>query len=249
MDFGLSGRVVLITGASRGIGQILAESFAKAGASLGLLARDRTALEALAAALPTEVVPVPCEVSDDDSVSAAFDRVADRFGGVDSVVVNAGTSPQPHRAHNVTQAEWSRVIDVNLTGAFLTARVAYDYLVGARAGRLVFVSSVMARSPRRGMSPYAASKGGVEALTRALAVDWASDRICVNAVAPGLINAGLGNALTESEQIRNELVRRIPIGRPGEADELANSVLFLSGDTADYITGHVLAVDGGYGLG
>lgn len=248
MNAGLSGRTVVITGASRGLGQALAESFAKEGARLGLLARDGAALADLAAALPTETVAVCCDVSEPDSVTAAFARVADRFGGVDSVVANAGITLGNKRAQNLPVDTWRRVIDVNLTGSYLTARAAHPYLARSRAGRMVLVSSVMARVPRHGVSAYAVSKAGVEGLTRALAVDWATDAIAVNAVAPGFFNAGMGAVVEQNERYREQVLVRTPAARLGDVPELASAVLFLAGEESGYITGHTLAVDGGYGL-
>lgn len=140
------------------------------------------------------------------------------------------------------------MVDVNLTGTFLTARAAHRHLARSRAGRMVLVSSVMARVPRHGVSAYAASKAGVEGLARALAVDWATDSIPVNAVAPGFFNAGMGAVVEQNERYREQVLVRTPLSRLGEVPELASAVLFLAGESAGYLTGHTLAVDGGYGL-
>jgi NAD(P)-dependent dehydrogenase (short-subunit alcohol dehydrogenase family) len=249
MDFGIAHRTIVITGASRGIGAALARSFAEAGAPLGLLARDETALKELAARLPTQVVPVACDVRDAGAVADGLDEVAQRFGGVDSVVVNAGISPAAHRAQNLSLALWREVLDVNLTGAFTTASGAHRHLAASGRGRLVLTSSVMARLPRRGLSAYAASKGAIEGLTRALAIDWACDGICVNAVAPGFFNTGLGAAFVQSDRLASQVLSRTPLGRFGDAAELTDATAFLAGDGSGYITGHVIAIDGGYGLG
>jgi NAD(P)-dependent dehydrogenase (short-subunit alcohol dehydrogenase family) len=248
VDFGIAGRTVVITGASRGIGRALAELFAEQGASLGLFARDGAALEELASALPTKAVPVACDVSDADAVAHGFRSVTQRLGGVDSVIINAGMAPATHRAHNLPVAMWCETLAVNLTGAFLTARAAYHHLAESRRGRLVLTSSVMAKAPRAGLSAYSATKAGIEGLTRSLAVDWARDNICVNAVAPGFFKAGLGTAFAESDRLRDQVLSRTLLGRFGEAAELAGAVLFLAGDASGYLTGHILAVDGGYGI-
>jgi NAD(P)-dependent dehydrogenase (short-subunit alcohol dehydrogenase family) len=194
-------------------------------------------------------VPVACDVRDAAAVADGFAEVAHRLGGVDSVVVNAGISPAAHRAHNLSVEIWREVIDVNLTGAFITAHAAHRHLAASGRGRLVLTSSIMARLPRRGLSAYAASKGAIEGLTRALAVDWASDGICVNAIAPGFVDAGLGVAFMQSDRLTDQVIARTPAGRFGNVAELADSVAFLAGDGSRYITGHVLAMDGGYGLG
>jgi NAD(P)-dependent dehydrogenase (short-subunit alcohol dehydrogenase family) len=248
-DLGIGRRTIVLTGASRGIGAALARSFAQAGAQLGLLARNEAALEELAARLPSAAVLVACDVRDADAVADGFDQVTERFGGVDSVVVNAGISPATHRAHNLSLAVWREVIDVNLTGAFTTAHAAHRHLAASGHGRLVLTSSVMARLPRRGLSAYVASKGAIEGLTRALAIDWAPDGICVNAVAPGFFDTGLGTAFAESGRLREQVMSRTPLGRFGNAPELTLATAFLAGDASSYLTGQVLAVDGGYGLG
>jgi NAD(P)-dependent dehydrogenase (short-subunit alcohol dehydrogenase family) len=248
----VAGRVVVITGASRGVGRALAEAFAHEGAHLGLLARDAVALASLTGDLASDgcdVLCAPCDVSNPSTLTAAFRHVVDHFGQVDSVIVNAGVSPAAHRAHNLPIEAWNEVLRVNLTGGFVTARAAYPHLARSQRGRLVFTSSVMARSPRRGLSAYAASKAGLEGLTRALAADWAADGICVNAVAPGFFETGLGSAFHTSPRLRDQVEGRTPLGRFGMPRELASAFLFLAGDASGYVTGHVMSVDGGYGLG
>lgn len=244
----LDGRVVVVAGASRGLGQALAEFFARQGARLGLLARDGEALDLLAKRLDTDAEPVRCDVADPAAVTAAMDRVAVALGGLDSLVVNAGISPGAHRAHNTPLELWRQVIDVNLTGAFLAARAAYPHLAASGRGRVVLTSSVMARLPRAGLCAYAASKAGIEGLTRALAADWAGDGIRVNAVAPGFYDVGLGATFAESPRLSDQVTARVPVGRFGEAAELAAAVAFLASDAAGYLTGQVVAVDGGYGI-
>lgn len=244
----VTGRTVVITGASRGLGKVLAESFAKEGARLGLLARNGDALAALAATLPSDTITLPCDVTSPDDVDEAFARVAARFGGVDAVVANAGITLSTRRSQNLPIDAWRRTLEVNLTGAFFTARAAHRYLAESRAGRMVLISSVMARVPRHGVSAYAASKAGVEGLARALAADWATDAITVNAVAPGWFSTGMGEVLERNERFREQVLVRTPATRLGDPPELGAAVLFLAGETSGYITGHTLAIDGGYGL-
>lgn len=248
----IEGRTVVITGASRGVGRALAETFAGHGARLGLLARGVADLEALQEQLAgkgAEVVARACDVSDLGQVQAAFAQIADRLGGIDSVVVNAGISPVAKRAQNLPLDAWHDVLRVNLTGSFVTALAAHPHLARSGRGRLVFTTSVMAAAPRRGLSAYAASKAGIEGLTRALAADWAGDGILVNAVAPGFIAAGLGTAFAASPRLTDEVTSRTLLGRFGDPAELAAAYVFLAGDTCAYLTGQVLHVDGGYGRG
>ncbi|MEV0397908.1 SDR family NAD(P)-dependent oxidoreductase [Polymorphospora rubra] len=248
----LADRVVVVTGASRGVGRDLARVFADHGARLGLLARSRDALDDLGGTLTAagaDVLAVPCDVGEPDSLAGAVDAVAAHFGGIDSVVVNAGISPVARRAHHLPIDAWHDVLATNLTGGFVTARAAYPHLARSGRGRLVFTTSVMAATPRRGLSAYAASKAGLEGLTRALAADWAGDGILVNAVAPGFFDTGLGAAFHTSQRLHEQVVGRTPVARFGRADELAAAFVFLAGDACGYLTGQVLAVDGGYGLG
>ncbi|HVV14399.1 SDR family NAD(P)-dependent oxidoreductase [Amycolatopsis sp.] len=244
----LDGRVVVVTGASRGVGAVLAQVFAEQNARLGLLARNGEALTELAESLPAEAIAVPCDVSDEAAVDAGFKQIAEHFGGVDSVVVNAGIAPPSHKAHKLDAETWRRVLDVNLTGAFLTAHAAHDHLAASGRGRLVLTSSIMAAQPRRGLSAYVASKAGIEGLARALAADWAADGICVNAVAPGFFDTGLGTAFLESDRLSEQIRSRTSFGRFGAAPELAAAISFLAGDEASYVTGQVIPVNGGYGL-
>jgi NAD(P)-dependent dehydrogenase (short-subunit alcohol dehydrogenase family) len=251
-DDRLDRRVVVITGASRGVGLALARAFAARGARLGLVARSAERLTQLADGLSAEgadVVTASCDITDGPALETAFDQIAGRFGGVDSVIVNAGISPAAHRAHNLTTQLWDEVLRVNLTGGFTTAKAAYPHLARSGRGRLVFTTSVMAGAPRRGLAAYAASKAGLEGLTRALAADWAGDGIRVNAVSPGFFEIGLGAAFDETPRLHDQVVSRTVLGRFGHATELADAFLFLAGDSCGYLTGQVLHVDGGYGLG
>lgn len=246
MNFGVADRVVVITGASRGLGRILAKEFANEGAKLGLLARDEGALQDLSEQIPTESVPVACDISSLEAVDFAFKEVVQRLGRIDSVVANAGIGLAPARAQNLLPDVWREVIDTNLTGTFYTAHVAHQYLRSSHAGRMVLISSGAAQRPMRGLAAYGSSKAGIEGLTRALCADWSVDGICVNAVAPGLFDNG--DPAPHSGRVKELLISRTPMRRVGEATELANMVLFLSGDLCSFITGQVVAVDGGYGI-
>jgi len=249
MDTGIADRIVVITGASRGLGRHLAVAFAEAGARVGLLARDGLALKKLASNLPGTAIPVACDVSDPDAMVSAFATIEEQLGGIDSVVANAGVAPASGRAHRLEIDSWRATVEVNLTGSFLTARAAYPYLAASgRGGRLVLTSSVVARTPRPGMAAYTATKAGIEGLARALAAEWAREAITVNSVAPGFFDIGLGDAFASNERLRAQVLSRTPLARFGLADELANAVAYLAGDASGYVTGHVLALDGGYGL-
>lgn len=249
----LAGRVVAVTGASRGLGRLLALELAGRGASVALLARDRTALagvldDLIADGAEASAVATACDVTDESSVRDALEHAAEAFGGIDAVIVNAGVAPPSRRAHNLPLDGWRQALEVNLTGGFATARAAYPHLARSARGRLVFTGSVMARTPRPGLSAYAASKAGMEGLARALAVDWAADGICVNVVAPGFFDVGMGAAFRADDRLRAQVSDRTLLGDVGAPDELVGVYAFLIGDAGGFVTGQTLGVDGGYGL-
>ncbi len=247
MSYLMDNRVVVVTGCSRGLGKVFVESFAKQGAKIGLIARDGHALEDLAETLSTESVAVSCDVTDANQMIAAYEKIGERFGGIDSVVANAGGLLAANRAEKLAVKKWREVIELNLTGAYITARMAYTYLRASHAGRMIFVSSAATKVPPHGSSAYIAAKAGVEGLTRALCAEWAQDGIRVNALAPGFMDDG------EAPEIRDVISRRVidrtTIREPGRALDLANTLIFLASDACEYMTGQVLSVDGGYGLG
>lgn len=250
-DLRLDGRVVAVTGASRGLGRLLAGTLAQAGAHVVLMARDRQALDAAMTDLRRQqcaATTAPCDVTDEDSLTAAFDSVAEQLGGIDAVIANAGVSPATRRGHNLPLEAWQQALDVNLTGPFLTARAAYPHLACSGHGRLVLTSSTMARLPRPGLSAYAASKAGLEGLARALAVDWAPDRVCVNVVAPGFFDIGLGRAFSDQPELRRQVTDRTLVGDIGAPAEAAGIFRFLVSVSAAYVTGQTFMVDGGYGM-
>ena len=246
MDFGLRDRVVVITGASRGLGRAFAEHFAQEGASLGLLARDEEALESLAHRLPTEVVPFKCDVTNEKQVAAAFRKVVERFGKVDSVVANVGGQSIARRAATLPVDKWREIVELNLTGSYITARESYDHLRESGSGRLVFISSGVVKLPQSGSSAYVASKAALEGLVRALCVEWASDNICVNAVLSGLVDCGAGREI--DERIKNRIISSVALRRTGNASDIASMVLYLAGDVSGYMTGQTVSVDGGLAL-
>jgi len=246
MEDGLSNRVIVITGASRGLGSAFAEHFAQEGAFLGLLARDQLALNKLAQRLPTETVPIRCDVTDADQVSAAFQKIFETFGRVDSVVVNAGGQSSFRRAEELPVDKWREIVDLNLTGAYLTARFAYEYLQKSRAGKIVFVSSGVVKLPQSGSSAYVASKAALKGLVRSLCVEWAVDNICVNAVLPGLIDCGAGQDIIEN--VRNKVIGRTALRGTGKPSDVARIVLYMAGESCEFVTGQIVSVDGGLGL-
>ena len=240
MDLQINGHAIIVTGASRGLGAAMARALVAEGAVVLAAARSVDALKSLAAETPGQVLPIACDMRDRDAVADLVGTCLSEFGRVDAVVNNAGiVSPMLH-FFDADEAWWRRIIDVNLTGHFLCNHRAARVMAKNGGGSIINMSSGGATRAHRSFTAYGASKGGIEALTRAMALDLGPYNIRVNALMPGSIDtAGMD---TEARAYRGV---NIPAGRIGDPFDMTGPALFLASDDSSYVTGDVIKVDGG----
>jgi NAD(P)-dependent dehydrogenase (short-subunit alcohol dehydrogenase family) len=249
IGYGLRGKAVWVTGASRGLGRRVAAALVEQGAKVALTARGADALADVAEELggrAKSVVAFPGSVSSAKDVEACVERIVAEFGTLDVLVNNAGISPAYVSASELDEADWRRTIDVNLTGAFLCSRSAGRVMTRNGTGAIVNVSSIYGQVGGERLVAYAASKGGLDALTRTLALEWASHGVRVNAVAPGYLRTDLTRTLLDHDRLGPELLRRIPLNRVGRPDDVVPAILHLASPLSAYTTGATLVVDGGW---
>jgi NAD(P)-dependent dehydrogenase (short-subunit alcohol dehydrogenase family) len=243
--FGLSGKIAVVTGASRGIGRSLASALVQAGAGVALLGRDGQALEEASAALAAHdgrVMYAVVDVGDASSIEAAFDAVMQSMSRIDILINNAGVE-QPCPSLDVTPDLWDRIVDTNLRGAFFCAQAAARRMTDG--GSILNLCSLTTEVGVPGAAAYGASKSGLAGLTRTLATEWAALGIRVNGIGPGYFRTALTEPFYQDEHWQRSMLQKIPLRRFGRLDDLAGAAVFLSSDSAAYITGQILYVDGG----
>jgi 3-oxoacyl-[acyl-carrier protein] reductase len=243
--FDLSGKNALVTGASGGLGGAIAAALHAAGATVGLSGTRTEPLEALAAELGSRAHVLPCNLSDPEALAALPDQAAQAMGSVDILVNNAGIT-KDNLFVRMSDDDWDRVIALNLSAAMKLSRGALRGMMKARWGRIVNVTSVVASIGNPGQANYAAAKAGLTGMTKAIAAEVATRGITVNCVAPGFITTAMTEKLNDDQ--RAGLLRRVPMGRMGDPQEVAAAVLYLASPEAAYVTGATLHVNGGMAM-
>ena len=242
----LEGKVALVTGASRGIGRAVAIRLAKSGAKIAVnYAGNQAAAEEVKQIIEQnggEAILVQADISNAESVDAMVAQVMEAFGRIDILVNNAGIT-RDTLLMRMKEADWNAVIQTNLTGVFYVTKAVSKIMMKQRYGKIVNMSSVVGLMGNAGQANYAAAKAGVIGFTKSMAKELAARNITVNAIAPGFIATDMTAVL--SDKVKEDLATKIPMGRLGEADDIASAVLFLVSDSANYITGQTLNVDGG----
>ena len=240
----MHGKRVVVTGAGRGLGRLLAHAFSQAGALVTLIARTEADLKEVAARLPGPSLVCSGDVTEEAFNEAAADATVTEWGGVDVWICNAGISPIVAGPLETDVSIWREVLDVNLTGAFLGARAAAR-VMGA-GGRLIFTGSVLGERPGKGLAAYSASKAGLVGLAKGLALDLAPAGITVNVVAPGWFDSPLADGWKNNPKLATAILGHTAQQRWGHATDLAGAYQFLASDASAFVTGTVLNVDGGY---
>jgi NAD(P)-dependent dehydrogenase (short-subunit alcohol dehydrogenase family) len=249
--FDLTGKVAIVTGTSRGLGQYMARALAGAGADLVITSRRADALRQFQAeieSLGRKALALPLDVRDQESIRQMADAAAAHYGKIDILVNNAGCNIRKP-ALDVTWDDWNTILDTNLRGTFFVAQAVARHMIAQKSGRIINIGSVTAVAGYAGLGPYGASRGGVKQLTMSLADDWGRHGITVNCLAPGWFKTAQNAVMYENKEWVDYLCDRIPLKRPGQPSDLDGAVVFLASDASGYVTGQTLLVDGGISTG
>ena len=249
--FDLTGKVAIVTGASRGLGQYFARALAAAGADLVLTSRKLETLHEFQREIERmgrRAVALSLDVRDPESIRRMAEDAAVHFGRIDILVNNAGCNVRKP-ALEVTWDDWNLILDTNLRGTFFVSQAVAPHMIARKGGRIINIGSVTAVAGYAGLGPYGASRGGVKQLTMSLADDWGVHGITVNCLAPGWFKTAQNAVMYENQEWVSYLCDRIPLKRPGRPRDLDGAIVFLASDASEYITGQTLLVDGGISTG
>ena len=247
--FSLKGKSGIVTGAGSGIGEGMASGLVQAGAALVISGRNLKKLETATETLSQfggPVIPIQCDMARMENIKALVDRTVEEFGKIDFLFNNAGIIRR-NPCEDFLEEDWDDVLNINLKGPFFLAqKVARVMITQKRKGKIINTSSLIAVQGGKRVPSYAASKGGIDQVTKTMANDWAQYNIQVNAIGPGWVKTELTSALRQDEQRNAEIIGRIPLGRWADPEDLAGAAVFLASDASDYITGQTIFVDGGW---
>jgi NAD(P)-dependent dehydrogenase (short-subunit alcohol dehydrogenase family) len=247
----LLGKVALVTGTSRGLGRGIALGLARHGADLVLTSRKLELNRELAEevrAMGRRALPLATDVMQVEEIQASVDTAIAEFGAIDILVNNAGTNPIRCNAVDVEEWSWDKILDTNLKGVFFFSQALARHMIARGKGKIINISSAAAASGSPLASVYGASKAGVNHLTRTMALELAPYHINVNAIGPSFFEVGLSEYVTKSPELEEAIIDRTPLGRMGKVEELAELVAYLASDAADFITGQILYIDGGWAV-
>ncbi len=249
--FDLTGKVAIVTGTSRGLGQYFGRALARAGADLVITSRNISSLDKFKEEIESmgrKALPVKLDVRDYDSIQRMVEKAYEEYGKIDILVNNAGCNIRKP-ALDITWDDWNTVLDTNLRGAFFVAQAVARKMIPRLYGRIINIGSVTSVFGYAGITPYCASRGGVKQMTMSLADEWGRYGITVNCLAPGWFKTEQNKVLYENKKWVEYICDRIPLKRPGQPDDLDGAIVFLASDESKYITGQIILVDGGITTG
>ncbi len=247
--FDLTGKVALITGASKGIGEAMARGMAEFGATVVISSRKQESLDEVVEKYREDgldAFAIAANAGNLQEVENLVEETVERCGGIDILVNNAAANPVFGPIHNTDQRAFDKILDVNLRGPFELCKRVYPIMKSRGGGSMINISSIGGITPEAGIGIYSVSKAAIQNMTQAMAQDWGADNIRVNAICPGLIQTKFSEALWSNDKILDRFLKHTPLGRAGEADEVAGLATFLASDAASYCSGGIYMVDGGY---
>lgn len=247
--FDLHGKVALISGASKGIGEAMAKGLAEFGARVVVSSRDQSAVDEVAQAIRTdgfEATGIAANIGRIGDIDQLVAKTVEVYGGIDIIINNAAANPVFGPIQNTEESAFDKIIDVNLKGPFELCKKAYPIMQQRGGGSIIHISSIGGLTPEAGIGIYSVSKAAIISLSKAMAQDWGADNIRVNAICPGLIKTRFSEALWNDDDILQRFLKKTPLGRVGIPQDIAGLAVFLASDAAGYCSGGVYAVDGGY---